>query len=617
MTLIQPEAWKPQGIDDLEDRAWDALKLHDQTVVVTASAGAGKTEFLAQKGTYLLQTGLCPAPKRILAISFKRDAAYNLAKRIEKRCPKEQSRRFNSYTFDAFAKGLIDRFGDAIPNSFFKPGNYKIVFHGKNEYTDFLIRKNYKAYNFGELESAIKNTRLPICDEDGISKVLKDYWREQYEYYDEAHLTFPMINRLAEWLLRENDLIRRALQLTYPIIFLDEFQDTTYAQFELLRVAFDDSGAVFTAVGDNKQSIMRWAEAMPDAIEKFQNVFSAESISLLCNWRSHEDLVKIQHVISREIDENCEASIAQADCLVDGDVASIWDFDSNQEEAKIVAEWINMEVRNCGIQPHQIAILVRQKPDDVEEKLADVFSERGLILRNEARIICDISIQDIICEVLTEVFLSLLRLGATKRSAEDWIMVLNFLQYLESIGSDNDLKLQHLEEKLEQFVRELRELMTNNEPAPKSAQHLTQIILEFITEPKLRQAIPSYRRKRDFDRACNGFIAFLSECADRADSWTQALNEFIGLEQVPLMTIHKSKGLEFHTMIFYGLDDETWWSLTPDRPEELNAFFVAFSRAEQRAFFTLCRERGGPVSWIEDLLSPAGVQRVDGNTLLI
>jgi len=58
----------------------DALRQTAQSVLVTAGAGAGKTEFLAQKATYLLQTGLCAAPKRILAISFKRDAARNLQK---------------------------------------------------------------------------------------------------------------------------------------------------------------------------------------------------------------------------------------------------------------------------------------------------------------------------------------------------------------------------------------------------------------------------------------------------------------------------------------------------------------------------------------------------------
>ncbi len=78
------------------------------------------------------------------------------------------------------------------------------------------------------------------------------------------------------------------------------------------------------------------------------------------------------------------------------------------------------------------------------------------------------------------------------------------------------------------------------------------------------------------------------------------------------MTIHKSKGLEFHTMIFYGLDNQTWWSLMPNRIEELNSFFVAFTRAKQRAFFTLCTGRGGPVAWIENLLAPGGVHRVAG-----
>lgn len=71
------------------------------------------------------------------------------------------------------------------------------------------------------------------------------------------------------------------------------------------------------------------------------------------------------------------------------------------------------------------------------------------------------------------------------------------------------------------------------------------------------------------------------------------------------MRIHKSKGLEFHTMIFFGLDTRSWWSLQPDADEELNSFFVAFTRAEQRAFFTCCHARGGRIGWLEDLLGEA------------
>ena len=69
----------------------------------------------------------------------------------------------------------------------------------------------------------------------------------------------------------------------------------------------------------------------------------------------------------------------------------------------------------------------------------------------------------------------------------------------------------------------------------------------------------------------SGFVTLLKECAEHSSSWTEALDEFEGIG-VALMTVHKSKGLEFHTMIFYGLDNQTWWSLTPQRGEELNTF---------------------------------------------
>lgn len=51
----------------------------------------------------------------------------------------------------------------------------------------------------------------------------------------------------------------------YPFVFLDEIQDTTHAQYDLVKTAFHGSDAVFTAVGDDKQRIMGWAGAMDNA----------------------------------------------------------------------------------------------------------------------------------------------------------------------------------------------------------------------------------------------------------------------------------------------------------------------------------------------------------------
>lgn len=111
---VQAEGWKPIGVDELEINALDVVRSTDNRSVI-AGPGAGKTELLAQRAAYLLQTGASPAPQRILAISFKRDAATNLAARVGKRCHGNHSGRFDSPTFDAFAKGLVDRFGQALP----------------------------------------------------------------------------------------------------------------------------------------------------------------------------------------------------------------------------------------------------------------------------------------------------------------------------------------------------------------------------------------------------------------------------------------------------------------------------------------------------------------------
>ncbi len=78
------------------------------------------------------------------------------------------------------------------------------------------------------------------------------------------------------------------------------------------------------------------------------------------------------------------------------------------------------------------------------------------------------------------------------------------------------------------------------------------------------------------------------------------------------MTIHKSKGLEFHTVLFIGLDDSSFWSIQDDREGGLQEFFVAFTRAKDRAFFTYCQNRGTrrKVDEIYQLLNQAGVTRI-------
>lgn len=619
MAYISKTLWTPQGINALEDRAWEALRETDRSVLVTAGAGAGKTEFLAQKAAYLLQTGICPDPKRILAISFKRDAAQNLSERVKKRCTKEQARRFDSMTFDAFAKGIFDRFRLALPEPYNRPSAYQIVTPRRDDFEDFCERHNYSGIKFSSFEETLRITDLPIFipNDPELSHLLTEYWDEQFFAQEEIFLSFSMINRLVKLLLVKNSYIRRAVQITYPFVFLDEYQDTTEAQYEIIQTIFGHTRTVFTAVGDDKQRIMSWAGAMKDAFDKFEKDFGAHRVTLLSNWRSHKDLVRIQHQIARKINGNVEEVQAKGTCEVKGEISAILRFQNSTEEQTCLAEWINREVQSGAIAPHNVAILVRQKADEVEKSISNAFEKQHLRIRNVARSVAGIQIQDLLGEELTNIFIPLLRLGTMERSPKNWKLAHENAMFLNAVDPEDELMQSKLIWKLSAFIRLLKKELARYRPDSNSAEKIATRLLEFVPPHILQQGFTAYQREQDFERVWTGFVTLLKECAEHSDNWQDILDEFEGVGQVALMTVHKSKGLEFHTMIFYGLDNKTWWSLKPDRLEELNTFFVALTRARQRAFFSQRVDKGASIAWIQELLAPVGVKTIDGSSILV
>ena len=100
---VSADDWMPVGVDALEANAFDVVRSTGNRSVI-AGPGAGKTELLAQRAAYLLQTGGSPRPQRILAISFKRDAATNLAARVRKRCRAEHAARLELDDVRCFRK---------------------------------------------------------------------------------------------------------------------------------------------------------------------------------------------------------------------------------------------------------------------------------------------------------------------------------------------------------------------------------------------------------------------------------------------------------------------------------------------------------------------------------
>jgi superfamily I DNA/RNA helicase len=153
-----------------------------------------------------------------------------------------------------------------------------------------------------------------------------------------------MPGRLAELLLRVNPMVGEALRLTYSHLFMDEFQDTTQVQYDLVNTIFLGSRTVITAVGDNKQQIMRWAMAMDDPFSSYEADFQARRTPLFNNYRSSPDLVRIQHVLAQALDKRAVLPVSQTKTTISGDSCAIWDVSTPQHEAELLAAFVKTEM---------------------------------------------------------------------------------------------------------------------------------------------------------------------------------------------------------------------------------------------------------------------------------
>ena len=624
MSIIRPELWMPVGVDSLEPAAEYIVRSSGNTLVV-AGPGSGKTELLAQRACFLLETGTCPAPHRILAISFKRDAAKNLGERVQKRCG-DRAKRFDSYTLDAFAKSLIDRFMPALPEPWRPKIGYEVMAGGTRfqEMRDWLqgagapagysqrslgglsdndIRKMFDKMAHGQVLPYSDGNINPLTKHRGLR-----WWREQLNRLPGMpSLTFPMLNRLAAFLLRCNPKVTAALRATYGFVFLDEFQDTTEAQYDLIRAAFLGSTAILTAVGDSKQRIMVWAGAMTGIFDSYQTDFQAELRHLVRNYRSAPELVRMQHIIAQAVEAGTPSASAantdmQGSCVLK-------EFSSPEDEADHLAALIEQGICAEGKKVRDFCILVRQRTGEMIEPLKAELAGRGIRLRDESQL------QDLLAEPVVKFLLAVLRLATRPRDAEAWDILTSEIAVLFGLdGTDDASKIEKESIRLLQHARAALNTGRNIITLPSE-------LVAMVGDGVFRSAYPQYRRGSYLKETVDGLSAALRTCLNTCATVPEAINDVVGVDVVPAMTIHKSKGLEFHTVIFLGLEDSQWWAFSTQADEEKRGFFVAFSRAAERVYFTFCDfrderwgrrpQRRAQIGDLYTILKQAGVPTVN------
>lgn len=588
MPRINPSDWQTQGVDSLEPTALNVVQEIEHNALVTAGPGAGKTELLAQRATYLLQTGLCPYPKRILAISFKRDAAKNLKDRVELRCGQDLASRFDSFTFDAFAKSILDRFKNALPEIWRPSEDYEIDFdiNKAAPMSNFLDQLDITPFERQQLHHQSFEKRhltgnvLPVegLTEETLEKqVAKKLWRYFLHEQQPSRLSFTMIGRLSELILRTNPKLLLALRNSYSFVFLDEFQDVTDIQYELTKTCFQNSLAIVTAVGDNKQRIMGWARALDGVFNHFAADFQAQHFTLIRNYRSAPRLVEIQHAITQTLEGQNAIRVQSMDESDGEGECRVLIFENSALETSNIADLINSYISNDNLKPRDICLLTRQTPERYTTLIMSELSRHGIASRVEN------DLQDILAEPLTQLIIDILKLIIQNKATSEWSRVLDFL-----IGIHGEDQADTLVKETVDFLTEMKADLSDNRFASENdlLRFLAQIA-DFIGTDILMTEFRQYRQGNYLNDVLQKIATFLFEYyVNSENNLNSALVALKGENSIPIMTMHKSKGLEFHTVIFIGLEDNALWGYTNNATEETNGFFVAFSRAKKRIVFT-------------------------------
>lgn len=572
--------WIPKGDIILEEPALGAVKDITNCLVI-AGPGAGKTELLAQKLDYLFSTNKCINPKKILALSFKTDAASNLKERVKKHYGNEYASRFTSLTYSAFEKMILDQFRNVLPESMRPSKDYIIEDWG-------IIKKILEKNGINIYEwrlSDIRSFLLENIFNNNSNQKVKNELLKGTES-DSPVLLYSQITKLATYIINKNKYIREALQMTYEFVFLDEFQDTTYEQYELLKTCFLCSNCKLTAVGDNKQAIMRWAGAKPDIFHDYILDFNATEYQLLMNHRSVPKLVEFQKEVHKILNSNISALQTNDYSSFEVGEIKLFEFENERSEAEEIAIDIESKIQG-GIRPSEICILAKQRVDTYSSELIARLRSKGIKARIENEY------QEILKDPICNMLLDLISCSQGKRDPLIWENISNFYSTINVLDEYADeLALEKYYKEINNLISDTSDLVSNIIMNEDQMLTIIDSIIEKIGDKRIISNFSMYNGKNDLANIIDKFSKLLyKEYSHLQGDWIEIVANFKGETSIPIMTIHKSKGLEYEAVYFLGLEDSAFWNFNKQQEDDKRAFFVALSRAKSYLIFTYCKFR--------------------------
>ena len=620
-------------LEQLNPSQREAVTYTEGPSLVVAGAGSGKTRVLTYRIAYLLQQGV-PA-SRIMALTFTNKAAREMKERIAKLVPANDARYLAMGTFHSVCVRLIrphaERIGYTRDFSIYDTPDMKSVIKAICKERG-LDEKIYKAGAVQSRISMAKNSGISPR-EYGMNQNLLREDREMrmyefatiYQLYEaRLHAANAMdfddllINMLR--LLNECPDVKEKILQQFQYILVDEYQDTNYIQFLLVKQLAEPQNNI-CVVGDDAQSIYSFRGADIRNILNFRQVYpQAKLFKLERNYRSTQTIVNAANSLIHKNVNQIEKTVYSE--KEQGQPLSLQPYMDDRTEALGVATKIQ-RMKHLGYDAFAVLYRTNAQSRVIEGELRKlnipyrIYGGTSFYQRKE--------IKDT---------LGYLRLAVNSRDNEALLRIVGFPGrgigettmkkvsaqaiehhkcYLDIMRRPDDTGLDvsaATKKKLQTFAAMIDSYHEQSETMDAFA--FAEMVLRtsgVMTALALDRTQEGIDRAQNVQELLNAIHEFVTQRAQEGIDYTP-ITDFLSevslqtdqdenladtTERVTLMTVHAAKGLEFPVVFIVGLEENLFPSQFCVKPseieEERRLLYVAITRAMDQCYLSFARQR--------------------------
>lgn len=622
-------------LDKLNEQQRAAVEYVDGPSLVIAGAGSGKTRVLTYKIVHLLNLGY--EPDRILALTFTNKAAREMKERIAKLVGSRIAARIPMGTFHSQFLRILRHHAERIG---FKSSFSIYDTSDSRNLVKMIIKdmelsdKDYKPNAIAATISNAKNAMMTPLEYD-----------RQYHGYD-VKAKRPMMTRIFEQyverchmanamdfddiifymnvLLSQHEDIRKQYSEFFRYILVDEYQDTNYAQHQVISKLAGPKKRI-CVVGDDAQSIYSFRGANIDNIIHLERFYPGlQTFKLERNYRSTQNIVNAAGSLIDKNTNQLRKEVYSENAV--GSPVEVVQTYSDIEEASLVASRITQSVMTEHDSYEDYAILYRTNAQSrvLEEALRKrsigyrIYGGTAFYQRKEVkdalsyfRVIVNPDDDEALRRIINypargigDTTMKKVQVAAIRAGISLWQILSNPDKYRLDVNSGTAKKLQAFVDMMVLFM---------NDNIHSDAFEVAQLvinrtgILSALDSENTPESISRRENLMELQGAAKEFVRSRTESGQSEVSMTAFLSEvMLATDQdekdqqegpkVTLMTAHAAKGLEFKHVFIVGVEEELFPSSMSMESlaqieEERRLLYVAMTRAEISCMLTYARSR--------------------------